>query len=208
MEKHPSKIFIFTTLLSSLTITGFVFVATNKIKNHTPEPTSYASENPPEEKINTKEEILAPDGKYTLVKENKTKTNGNIQQTFSIKSQEDKTSVEIFTKESAKDNLLTVPFNSFAPTNKYLFLEYPAHGKLVHLVLRTDGKDLTKDNQFAEIESAFAEKYADYEITEVTGWGGYNLVVFNTNSIDGKIGPSWWFDATSLSFIRLSTKFN
>lgn len=208
MEKHPSKLFIISTLLSSLIITGGIFVVLNNLKNPNPEKSSFASTVPTPTPDNSKQEILSPDGKYTLTVENKDRANAVVAQTFSITTNEDKTPVTILNKNSNKDNLLTVPFNTFSPNNKYLFLEYKKDGSPVHIVLRTDGKDMTKDEKYVEIESRFYDKYPDFKITEVTGWGGYTLVVFNTDTAEGKAGPSWWFDATSLSFIRLSTRFN
>ena len=59
--------------------------------------------------------------------------------------------------------------------------------------------------EFAEL---FESKYPEYKITAVTGWGGLNLIVINTDKIDGGTGPSFWFDLSGHSFIRLSNRFN
>ena len=58
------------------------------------------------------------------------------------------------------------------------------------------------------MEELFAQKYADYKITDVTGWAAPTLLVVNTDKLDGTVGPSFWFDVASLSFTRLSTRFN
>jgi hypothetical protein len=60
-----------------------------------------------------------------------------------------------------------------------------------------------------EFSSLFYEKFPGYKITEATGWGGLNLIVFNTVEAEsGKRGPSFWFEVPTHSFIRLSTQFN
>ena len=209
MEKRRSKFIIFFTLFATLVITGLIFIGAYRIGKPKTGTTSFAAENsPPPTDKNSKVDISAPDGKYTFSVENKILDNGNLTQTFSMTNEADKTTAVIYTKESAKENVITVPYNSFSPDDKYIFLEYPSGGKLIHIVLRTDGLDIKTDNKFVEIESSFSQKNPDYKITEVTGWGGINLIVFNTNNKDGELGPSWWYDVTSFSFILLSTRFN
>jgi hypothetical protein len=77
-----------------------------------------------------------------------------------------------------------------------------------YFVLTTSGAPVTKDAQTLDILSLFTAKYPNYTITDATGWAGPTLVVINTNKSDGGIGPSFWFDAGSQSFIQLSTRFN
>ena len=77
-----------------------------------------------------------------------------------------------------------------------------------YIVLRTDGKDMKDGKNYVEITKLFYEKYDDFVISDVTGWGGEGLIVLNSKSPDGETGPSFWFDLSGFGFIRLSTIFN
>src|SRR3972149_5869304 len=57
----------------------------------------------------------------------------------------------------------------------------------------TSGEPLSQDSETIEFAELFETKYPDYKITAVTGWGGINLIVFNTDKINGGTGPSFWF---------------
>lgn len=114
----------------------------------------------------------------------------------------------IFTKTVPPGVVITVPFNTFSPDNKFIFLKEMGDGYSKHFVLSLSGRDIVQGSQTIDIEPEFAEKYPDFKITDVTGWGGINLIVVNTDKIEGGIGPSFWFDIGSSSFIRLSTRFN
>jgi hypothetical protein len=107
------------------------------------------------------------------------------------------------------DAQISIPLNAVSPDNKYLFLKQKQPGKTGYLALTVNGTPLTKDSQAVDFGELFAQKYPDYQITEVTGWGGLNLIVFNTDIVaGGGTGPSFWFDIASQSFIQLSSRFN
>jgi hypothetical protein len=209
MGKHHKLLAIVVMLFAILTIGDMVYVALNKSTTPPPKPLkqiNVAAEEPLE-KVETEEDIVSPDTKATLRVKNKENTNGTIHQTFSFFTEKDTTPLIILEQDSSKDSLVTVPFNTFSPNNKYVFLKVESTHPS-HLVLRTDSENIAKDIKYADIEDRFYAQHPEFVITDVTGWGGYTLIVVNTNDREGKIGPSWWFDASSLSFIRLSTRFN
>ena len=106
------------------------------------------------------------------------------------------------------DTAVSIPFNTVSPDNKYLFLKQKGPDKTRYLVLTANGALLTKDAQTVEFSELFETKYPEFKITEATGWGGINLIVFNTDKIAGGAGPSFWFDLSGQSFILLSNRFN
>lgn len=208
MEQHRSKLFLALVSLGTLILTGVAILSSYRVSKPSPVPRSFAANPTPTPTEVSKESILSPDGKFTLTLASVKKANGQIGQTFSITNEKDKTTTKIFSKDSSQENRIFIPFNTFSPNDNFIFLEYPDSGTKKHLVLRTDGKEIAKGKQSVEVEERFYEKYPDFVITEVTGWGGYSLIVVNTNFKDGKTGPSWWFDLSNLGFIRLSTRFN
>lgn len=129
--------------------------------------------------------VDSPDGKFALIAEEKT--------------------VAVFDRTKNIKKIIGdsyfVPFNAFSPDNKYIFLKELESGDFVALPL----SDIQKT---ANISSLFTQKYPDFKITDVTGWGGVGLIVINTDKAEGGIGPSFWYEAFSGNFIRLSTRFN
>lgn len=106
------------------------------------------------------------------------------------------------------DTNVSVPFNAVSPDNKYLFLKQAGPDKTRYLALTTSGAPISQDFETIEFGELFESKYPEYKITAVTGWGGLNLIVLNTDKASGGTGPSFWFEIPSQAFIRLSNRFN
>jgi hypothetical protein len=209
MEKRRNIFTIVFLAVATLVIAGLAFFASRTIQSQEPIKTDLASgpTTVPAKKEET-QEYPSSDGTYTLTMKNSGDVGGTVHQTFSITSEDSQEQVVIYEKDSDSGSLLSVPANTFSPNHKFIFLTYKEVGINRYIVLRTDGEDIKKDSKTVEIVSQFSEQYPDYVITDVTGWGGYALLVVNTDTKDGETGPSWWFDTTSFSFIRLSTRFN
>ena len=101
----------------------------------------------------------------------------------------------------------SIPANTWSPDNKYVFLKEVGPAYVNFFVLLAAKDSSQQDDQTASIAELFAKKYPNLTIEDVTGWGGINLVIVNSNNTDGSRGPSFWFDAPSHSFIQLSTRF-
>ncbi|MBI4029396.1 MAG: hypothetical protein HY376_03445 [Candidatus Blackburnbacteria bacterium] len=152
--------------------------------------------------------VESPDMKQTLtMKEQKNAI--SVTHTFLTSFEKEYAQQQVFTKTVDLPTTITIPFNAWSPGgNKYLFLKETGGGDDSYIVLTSVGKPVAKDLQTVNVEELFAQKYTDYKITDVTGWAAPTLLVVNTDKLDGTAGPSFWFDVTTLSFIRLSTRFN
>lgn len=145
------------------------------------------------------------DGEITL-EMNQTKSTDTI--TWTLTASEAQEAVKkIWWQTLPKDTTISIPFNTVSPDNKYLFLKQAGPDKTRYLVLTVSGEPMIPESQTVEFAESFESEYPDYKITEVTGWGGINLIVFNTDKIEGGIGPSFWFDVGGKSFIQLSNRF-
>lgn len=145
--------------------------------------------------------VLSPDGKMTLtMKVNR--VNESSTWTFLADGK------EILSENLPNGSIYKIPFNTFSPDNKYIFLQKTVSDAMSYPVLSTSGKDISGDGMGLEIVSLFSAKFPEYKVTEVTGWGGMNLIVFNTEKTSGGEGSSFWFEVPSKAFIRLSSKFN
>jgi hypothetical protein len=145
--------------------------------------------------------VSSPDGKVTLTMEEKKGKDANIW-TFSVGG------TQIMSVTLPAEAVLSIPYNTFSPDNKYIFLKETASGMVSYPVLTTSGAPISKESQNLEISSSFSQKLPNYKITDVTGWAGPTLIVVNTDKSAGGQGPSFWFDITSHSFIQLSDRFN
>ena len=208
MEKRRSKLFLTFILTGTFLLTGLVFFGSLRVKEGTPQPESFASTEMPVDEKETTVDVISPNEKITLTMKGLKKADGTLKQTFFISLDAAKESVEIYTHESNPSYQILIPYNTFSPDNKYIFLKIEDPERAQYIVVRTDGKNIRGEEKSVEITSLFYEKYEEFVITEVTGWGGYSLIVVNTNYKDGKIGPSFWFDLSNFSFIQLSNRFN
>ncbi|MFI5240868.1 MAG: hypothetical protein ACHQUA_00355 [Microgenomates group bacterium] len=154
---------------------------------------------------NQETEVLAPDGKMTLVmKEEKGKE--STEYIFSVSSPTGGQK-EVYRETINPSGSIQIPYNTFSPDDKYFFLKKVDSGKTSFFVLSTAGTALGKDSPFLEFSSSFETKYPDYKIKDATGWGGMTLIIINTDKVSGGQGPSFWFDVTSNRFIQLSSHF-
>ena len=148
----------------------------------------------------------SPDGKISLTLKQQP---GAAAITWTLTASQDGAAAErIWWQTLPADTALSLPPNSVSPDNQYLFLQLSGADSHRYLVLTATGLPLGKETQTVEFAEAFSAQYPEFKITAVTGWGGVNLIVFNTDKISGGIGPSFWFDVPSRSFIRLSNRFN
>jgi len=151
--------------------------------------------------------VGSPDGKMSLTLEQK-KGDGTVTYTFLITDEETGSQKEIFFKTVSSGTVISVPDNTFSSDNKYVFFKEVGLGVSDYYVLTTSGAPVYKDLQSFNFSGLFAEKHKDYVITDATGWAGPTLVVVNTDKSNGGVGPSFWFDIASKSYILLSNRFD
>ena len=152
-------------------------------------------------------DVESSDGKFKLSML-ETKEKSDIVYTFSVLNEDTGSATRILSKTVSLDTTMSIPLNSFSPDDKYVFLKETTGDQNSYWVLTSSGANLTNDSQTEEISSVFMAKYQNYKITDVTGWGGMNLIVINTDKTEGGIGPSFWFEVPSKAIIPLSNRFN
>lgn len=205
MEKHPFRLLLIAGLVLGFVVVAIARVYVVKNQKQVSLPARIFANVTPGPKVTT---ILAPNGKMTLiVREEKTK-NGMVD-VFSIQDQKTMQNVQIYSETLAEGAEISVPYNTFSPDNKYIFLKKTGPSSVSYFVLKTDGSSFAKGEKTIDFLSLFNQKYPDtHTVTDVTGWGGVNLIVVNTDKSDGGISHSFWYDVSSNSFIQLSNRFN
>lgn len=203
MDNHRSKIIIVICLVISAI--SLVYVLWSKNVQPPQAQTSYP---PPqaEAKLSPDNSVISPDGKLTLTMKVEKGSEANNYR-FLMSKSSDGTQKEVFATSLPPANSLSIPSNTFSPDDKYFFLKENAPSGVKYFALTVTGDPITKDAQTLTFSDMFASKYTDFQITDATGWGGTNLIVFNTDK-SGVQGPSFWFEVPSQAFIQLSTRFN
>jgi hypothetical protein len=194
MGRHQSKFIILASLAVSLIAVFFVFrsktQSSNPLSTPPPVPVVWAAE---------PVTVSSPDGKMSLTMRQENGENG-VTYVFLKKDEASGIYKQIFTKTEKAGVSLSIPDNTFSPDNKYIFLKEASQSAVSYLVLT--------DAQTLDVSSLFTAKYQDYVITDATGWAGPTLLILNTDKADGGVGPTFWFDVASHSFIQLSNRFN
>ncbi len=198
MVKHLSSFLILTVVAGALIGVLAFMRPGQKSETQEPIPLLAADETPATAQTTT---ILAPNGKMVLIMNEKKETDG-ISHTFFVSDSESGARKEIFNKKVPAGDNIEVPYNTFSPDNRYIFLKEIISGSTSYFVIST------ADGIIFNVSEVFNQKLsADFLITDVTGWGGMTLLVVNTDKVGGGMGPSFWFEPPA-SFIRLSTRFH
>lgn len=114
----------------------------------------------------------------------------------------------IFAKQLDESGSLVIPYNTWSPDNKYVFLKELTTALPNYHVLKADGSPLAGEVKYVNIQELFSAKQPDYTIVEVTGWADPNLIIVNAKSDKENRVVSFWFEVSSQSFIQLNTYFN
>lgn len=132
----------------------------------------------------------------------KTESNRDLTKTYSffVTSTTDNNQQQFFSKTIPEGNSFSLPFNTFSPKNKYLFIIEKSSDKTHYLVFNSAGKPFTNGETYIDITPLFEARSPDLVLKNVTGWASETLLILQTS------GPSFWFEIPG-HFIQLSTKF-
>lgn len=155
---------------------------------------------PPPVEASEVNSVSSPDGKFMLVMK-KTKNGNEVDYSFTVSGR------VIFERTVDSSVSFSIPANTWSPDNKYVFLKETDATNINFFVLSAAKDPSLQNDQTANISGLFSKKYPDLTIGDVTGWGGINLVIVNSEKSVGVRGPSFWYYAPSPSFTQLSTRF-
>lgn len=104
------------------------------------------------------------------------------------------------------DNM-SIPFNAFSSDNSYVFLKEVQNNVNHFLVFKTNGTNFANGQQYLDVTALFTNYTTNDTLSDVTGWAGPTLLVINAKATNGAT-ESFWFDASSSSFIPLANVFD
>lgn len=113
----------------------------------------------------------------------------------------------VYSKRLYGESGIILPFNMWSPDNKYFFIKEYTPEKISVKVFNADGGLFGAGESYLDLTEDFQPGSYGFAFQEATGWGGYNLIVFNSENEKKEQGPSFWYEIPSRSVIRLSTLF-
>lgn len=148
----------------------------------------------------------SPDGTQSLTMERRVRRDGIEYSFFISKSSEDHKEF-LYAKELSITRNMSIPYNTWSPDNKYIFLKESDSTQDEYYVFYASGENFPNYTQYLNVQKLFEEKVDGYFITDVTGWAAPTLLIVNTQEKEGDGKVSFWLDVRNQSFIRLGTYF-
>jgi len=160
----------------------------------------------PIDKIQEVSVMDSPEGSKTLTLQKQKSNDLTSYSLFvSLKSGEQKQ--QIFKREGTGSATLSIPYNTWSPSNTYVFLKETNTAINDYLVFQSSGSLFPNNLPYLSVQKLFKEKVPNYIIEDVTGWADLSLLIVNTKLIGEDKKVSFWFDIPSQSFIPLGTYF-
>ncbi len=154
-------------------------------------------------KIETVSQI-SPDGTKKLKMKKIHDSDGTLNYVFTVMDGSGANEYALYTTKGQNPENLSIPFNTWSPDNKYLFIQKNDNGALV---FKATGEPITSDQAYFDVGDLFTEKVKKVFPELVTGWASPTLLIVNTVKEDKTKGPSFWFEVPSKAIIQLSSQF-
>lgn len=154
-------------------------------------------------KIDTSSQI-SPDGTMKLNMKKTHNRDGTLTYLFTVTDGSGGNEHEVYTTKSEGSENLSIPFNTWSPDDKYVFIQKNESGALV---FKESGEPIVNDQIYFDVGEIFGEKIKNVTPTLVTGWASETLLIINTQKEDNTKGPSYWFEVPSKAIIQLSSAF-
>lgn len=146
----------------------------------------------------------SPDGTKKLTMKKTYNSDGTSTFVFAVMDGSGENESNIYTTKIEASENFSIPFNTWSPDNKYVFIQ---KNDTDAWVLKANGQPITTDQTYIAVEELFMAKVKNAVLKEVTGWASATLLIVNTTKEDNTKGPSYWFEVPSKAIIMLSSRF-
>lgn len=144
----------------------------------------------------------SPDGTKNLKMKKIPDSDGSYAFVFTVMDESSANEHALYTVKSSEN--LSIPFNTWSPDNKYLFIQKNDNGALV---FNANGEPITGSQPYFDVGELFIEKIKNVSPALITGWASPTLLIVNTVKEDSSKGPSYWFEVPSKAIMQLSSQF-
>jgi hypothetical protein len=105
----------------------------------------------------------------------------------------------LFDKTLPAGTVMTLPDNSWDPTDTYVFIGEKIGGIQNYYVMKATGGSVI------DVGAVWNEKKIPFVIREATGWASGTLLIIYTSAGDGSRGPAFWFEIPSTAILQLAS---
>lgn len=200
-------------LLTVAAFTGFIFAfsSNHQLKQKTvfnlpviapltPTPTAKPTPTP------TTFSQISPDGKKKVSMIVTQHSSTSTSYAFTISDGNGSNSQPLYSINLPTGEYMSIPFNTFSPDDKYLFLEHITKDGTEAFAFRTDGTPLGQDSQYDNVTQIFNAHQTGNTYTTTTGWASGTLLIVDTKTPNNTI-QSYWVELPSKAVIPLATQF-
>lgn len=111
----------------------------------------------------------------------------------------------LFEKTLGPHSSMSIPLNSWDPTDTYVFLEERDQGYVTYYVFKANGDSFDSNQRSIDVGNVWNQKKMPYAIREATGWASGSLLIIYTTKDDGSSGPHYWFEIPSTAILILAS---
>lgn len=156
---------------------------------------------PMSKKPNTTQEISVHSAKADkkLILRTTPKSDGATQYAYFVADITGKNERVLYDKILPVGSSMSLPANSWDPTDTYVFIEEKDDGVPNYFVMKSTGGSLI------DVGFVWKEKKIPYTIREATGWASGTLLIIYTSASDGSRGPAYWFEIPSTAILQLAS---
>lgn len=151
---------------------------------------------------------VSPDGNKKLSMTQSVNKDGSNTYAFTVVDTATDNPQPIYTVTLTGETM-SIPYNTFSPDDKYVFVQYNSKNGTHAWVLRVNGQPInpTTNEQYYDATALFNQRYPNLTYDQITGWASETLLVVLTKNADGTEGQSFWVEIPSKAIIPLATQF-
>lgn len=146
----------------------------------------------------------SPDGTKMLIMKATHNIDGTLTYAFTVADGSGANEREFYSAKVKKSENMGVPFNTWSPDNKYLFIHKNGNNALV---FRATGEPISSDQTYFDVSDLFIKQGKKDMPSEVTGWASPTLIIINTVAENNTKGPSYWLEVPTKAIIQLYGQF-
>ncbi len=144
------------------------------------------------------------EGKLKVIGTSQKMKDGSIKYTFKVVELQTGKQWPLFEKTTEPGVSMEIPFNSWSPDDKQLFLQINNPGQVDYYVFKVDGSLYSDGQKYLDVAGYWLKGQYTNRLKMVSGWAGPDLLVVFTTKADGSDGPLFWFVTSSRKFMQLA----
>ena len=118
----------------------------------------------------------------------------------------DSNKVQLFGTTMPEATTINLPYNTWAPDDKHVFLEVTRAGQPpTYWIFQAGGGAFTGGQPYLDVGQFWTDRKVPFTIRTATGWASETLLIIYTYKEDGGKGPAYWFDLPSKTFVELAS---